>query len=75
MFVDLNCRGLTPGHGADGLVDHWKKGFASEFALERGNGSNLAAFHINGFERKHDTVIIVEPNFIALVGAVRDNSS
>ena len=50
IFVNLNCCSFPSGHGADGLVDHRKKGFAAEFALIRGHGSNLVAFNVVGFQ-------------------------
>ena len=74
-FVDLHNRGLATGHGANRLADDRQQGLAANLALKRsGRGKNLASAFILRLKRKQDVVIVIEPNFVAFVGAVRDNS-
>ncbi len=75
-FVDLDHCSLTPGHRANRLADNRREAFASNFASEGfSRGNDLAIARIFGFERKHDVVVIVEPNFVALVGTLCDDGT
>ncbi len=74
-FVDLHYCGLAPSHGANSLANHGKEGLAANLALNRsGRSENFAVGFILGFEREDNVVIVVEPNFVAFIGAVSDNS-
>ena len=68
----MNCSRFSFGHGADGLADDWKKVLAPELALMRCNGEEFIARAVLGFQRKQYIVIIIEPNFVTLVLALRD---
>jgi hypothetical protein len=73
-LIDLDGGAFSFRHSSDSFVDHGKQGFAAKFALEGINGSNLDAI-VGRLERKHNAVIVVEPNFFSLVGAVDDYST
>ena len=75
-FVDLDHGSLTPGHRANRLADNRRETFASNFAIEGFSGSNdITGTRIFGFERKHDIVVIVEPDFVSLVGTLCDDGA
>ncbi len=75
-FVDLDHGSLTPGHRTNRLADNRRETFASNFAIEGFSGSNsITGARIFGFERKHDVVVIVEPDFVALVGTLCDDGA
>jgi hypothetical protein len=75
-LVDLDYCRLAPRHSPNGFANHGQKALASNLTLERrGRGKNFTVAFIFRFERKYDVIIVVEPNFVALVGAVRDNGT